>query len=274
MVKSSASRKSKPKKKSVSKKKQVLLDIFKHCESHGDYTFHNDLVGEISKNHGFGNKFDATKADNLSILPDEIRRQNYCIIHLGKGNHRFIKAAQICFHDFEEIDSEEIPWKYRKSALNEIDTSESNILSVGFNQRIIHDFLYDDIVASPKMYGSRRTMSSIRYNIGEEEIQTTKLQMEIDLVTEYLGVVTVFEGKNKFPGDFAVYQLFHPYLYFYNLMQNGEIEVSDINCCYLLRDRGIDGESIIRLYLYTFEDPTKMASIKLIKCGQYKLINR
>ena len=260
--------------KALSKKKLVLLDIFEYCKKQCSYTFDNHLVREISKKHGFGNPFDATKADNLSILPDEIRKQNYCIIHLGKGKHRFIKAAQICFHDFEKINNEEIPWKYRKSVLNEIDTSESNILSVGFNQRIVHDFLYDDIVANPKMYGSRRTKSDLYYKIGEEEIHATKLQMEIDLVTEYLGVVTVFEGKNNFPDNFAVYQLFHPCLYFHDLIKSGKIKVDDINCCYLLRDRNVDGESIIRLYLYTFEDPMKMESIRLIKCSQYKLIKR
>ncbi|SMN02030.1 hypothetical protein SPONN_354 [uncultured Candidatus Thioglobus sp.] len=98
--------------------------------------------------------------------------------------------------------------------------------------------------------------------------------MEIDLVTEYLGVVTVFEGKNNFPDNFAVYQLFHPYLYFHTLKQSGTIKVTDINCCYLLRDRSVDGESIIRLYLYAFDDPMQMASIRLIKCSQYKLIKR
>ncbi|WP_424946475.1 type II restriction enzyme [Candidatus Spongiihabitans sp.] len=258
----------------LSKKKLVLLDIFEHCRKKNSYTFDNDFVGEISKKHEFGNLFDVTKTDNSSILPDEIIKQNYCIIHLGKGKHRFIKAAQICFHDFEKIDNKEIPWKYHKSALNEIDTSESNILSVGFNQRIVHDFLYDDIVANPKMYGSRRTRSDLHYKIGKEEIHTTKLQMEIDLVTEYLGVVTVFEGKNNFPDNFAVYQLFHPYLYFHHLRQIGKIKVEDINCCYLLRNRSVDGESTIRLYLYTFEDPMKMDSIRLIKCSQYKLITR
>ena len=36
------------------------------------------------------------------------------------------------------------------------------------------------------------------------------------------GYVTVFEGKNDFPENFAVYQLFHPYLYYQNLKkQNG-----------------------------------------------------
>lgn len=260
------------KKKTRSVKKEVLLEIFQHYKTSDNPIFDNDLVKSISGKR-FKNHFDVTKTDNLSLLPESIREQGYCVVHLGGGRHAFIKAANDCFHDFEEIPSEEIPWKYRKSALNEIDTSESTILSVGFNQRIVHDFLYDDIVASPKMYGSRRTKITSDYFIGEEKISVEKLQIEMDLVTEYQGVVTVFEGKSGFPENFAVYQLFHPFLYFSQLKTEKEIKIDSINCCYMLRKK-IKRDIVIRLYLYTFSDSSNMESIKLEKCAQYRLIKR
>ena len=257
----------------LSAKKLILSDIFTHCKKAGNYTFDNDVVKEICKRHNFGNPFDATKIDNLSRLPEEIRNSGYCLVHLGNGKHKFVRAISGCFHDFEEIKNDEIPWKYRQSALNETDSSESSILSVGFNQRIVHDFLYDDIVANPKMYGSRRTKISETYKIGSETIRTEKLQLEIDLITEYQGVVTVFEGKNKFPGNFAVYQLFHPFLYFQSLKETSEINITKINCCYLLRDYDSE-ESVLRIYLYEFADARDMSSIRLKKCDQYRLIKR
>ena len=196
------------------------------------------------------------------------------IIHLGGGKHKFVKGIDKGFHKFEPIaDKHTFTWKYRQSILNEFDTSESNILSVGFNQRIIHDFLYDDIVANPKMYGSRRTKTTLRYAIGKEKINAFNLQMEIDLTTEYNGVITVFEGKNNFPENFAVYQLYFPFLYYHNLKETNKLEVKNINCCYLLRKK-IDEKSIIRIYQYTFSNPVDMTSIKLIKNAQYNLIKR
>ena len=87
-------------------------------------------------------------------------------------------------------------------------------MSVASNQRIIHDFLYEDIVAGPKVYSARRTKMNLSYKVGNESIQTENLQMEIDLTMELHGVVTIFEGKNGFPENFAVYQLFHPFKYF------------------------------------------------------------
>lgn len=259
--------------KPVSKKKQVLADVFAHCENANDYTFDNALVKEYCKKHKLGNAFDVTKIDNSSLMPEQIFEKGYCVAHLGNGNHKFIRADEHWFHKFEEIETEEIIWPYRKSVLNETDTSESNILSVGFNQRIIHDFLYEDIVASPKMYGSRRTKISCSYKVGNEELNCKKLQMEIDLTTEHLGVITVFEGKNKFPDNFAVYQIFHPFLHFQRLHDNEVIEAKEINCCYLSRDM-VANESIIRLHLYTFTDKKDIGSLKILKKAQYRLVKR
>ena len=254
-------------------KKTILSELFAYCDKHRKYTFDNDLVKKLCRKHNFRNPFDVTKVDNLSILPEDIRNKGYCIIHIGQGKHRFVQAVSGCFHDFESIKDTEIPWRYRKSALNEIGTSESNILSVGFNQRIIHDFLYEDIVASPKMYGAKRTQADLSYTIGKIKVNATKLQMEIDLTTEYQGVVTVFEGKNNFPQNFSVYQLFHPFLHYQNLKKKKKIAIKEVNCCYLLRK--IHGnESIVRLYLYTFTNANDMSSISLRKCDEYRLIQR
>ncbi len=135
----------------VSQKKLVQQDLFEACQKRGKFVFDNKLVKKMAEKNGFGNPYDATKVDSRSTMAPNVLNRGYCIAHLGKGNHKFIKAARQWFHDFEEIEATTIEWPYRKSALNETDTSESNILSVGFNQRIIHDFLYQDIVASPKM---------------------------------------------------------------------------------------------------------------------------
>lgn len=256
----------------MSKKSLVLTELFNHCLSTNNLVFDNEIVKQLCKEHKFGNPFDVTKLDDTSKFPDILIEKDYFLVHLGEGKHQFVKGIKNGFHKFEKIE-EIIDWPYRKSLLNEFDTSESNILSIGFNQRIIHDFLYQDIVASPKVYNARRTKSSINYFVGKEHIQTKNLQMEIDLTMEYNGEVTIFEGKNKFPNNFAVYQLYAPFLYYQKLKQENQIDISEINCCYLLRNKEKSG-SIIRVYKYTFENIKDMNSIKLLKAKQYNLIQR
>jgi hypothetical protein len=257
----------------MNKKQQVITKLFESCKENNNFIFHNDAVKTISKEVGFGNPFDVTKLDSSEKFPDILTDKNYFIIHLGEGNHMFVKGIDHAFHSFEHIKKkEEFDWEYKKSLLNEFDTSESNILSVGFNQRIVHKFLYSDIIANPKIYNARRTKSSLEFYINKQKIITKNLQMEIDLTAEYNGEVTVFEGKNNFPSNFALYQIYFPYLYYYNLKKNNKLDIKDINCCYLLR-KIEDNKSILKIYQYSFTDPNDMASIKLLKKRQYNLIN-
>jgi len=255
-------------------KQDVITEIFKLCRDRGNFVFDNTLVKQVCKEYGFGNPFDATKLDDTARFPQILLDEDYFILHLGKGRHKFVKGISNGFHVFEKIDSNKIfDWKYRKSILNEFDTSESNILSVASNQRIIHDFLYEDIVANPKIYNARRTKMNISYRVGRQEIIASNLQMEIDLTMELGSMVTVFEGKNGFPKDFAIYQLFHPFKYYSILKKEMKLEVGLITCCYILRKR--EGESsVLKLYNYTFEDENDLNSIKLLKNAQYNLVKR
>lgn len=258
----------------MGKKQDVIKEVFKACKKRGNFVFTNDLVKEISSKHNFKNPFDATKLDDTTKFPPVLLKEDYFILHLGKGRHRFVKGIKNGYHSFEKIPKKHVcDWKYRKSILNEFDTSESNILSVGSNQRIIHDFLYEDIVAAPKVYGSRRTNITVQYRVGREKITADHLQMEIDLTMELQKVVTVFEAKNGFPKNFAIYQLFHPFKYFNSLRKEKKLEVKQITCCYVLRQRRSKG-SILRLYNYTFNDENQMASIRLLNNAEYRLIKR
>ena len=258
----------------MGKKQEVISRLFEICNQENNYYFDNTLVKKVSNEMGFGNPFDVTKVDNSSLLPENVRAADYFIVHNGGGLHKFVKGVEFGYHQFEPIEEGEvIEWKYRQSLLNEFDTSESNILSVASNQRIIHDFLYDDIVASPKVYNARRTKTSFDYYAGNTFIQCRKIQMEIDLTLEYQGVVTVVEGKNGFPNDFAVYQLFHPYKYYDLLKREKSIEIDQITCCYILRKRSQDA-SILRLYNYTFDDINRIESIRLLNKSQYTLLKR
>lgn len=255
-------------------KQDVISALFKECKARNNFIFDNNRVKDLCHKLGFGNPFDVTKVDNSSLLPDEIKKNDYFIIHLGSGRHQFVKGINYGYHKFETIlQSEKRDWQYRQSLLNEFDTSESNILSVVSNQRIINDFLFEDIIATPKIYNARRTKKSFEYNIGDQIIITKNLQMEIDLTFEHQGVVTVIEGKNGFPEDFAVYQLFHPFQYYWTLKQEHELEIKQITCCYILREKNKEN-SVIRIYNYTFDSESNIDSIRLLKKAEYKLIQR
>lgn len=256
------------------KKQKVITEIFKVCKERNNFVFHNDLVKKVCKKYKFGNPFDATKLDNLDKFPDILIKNNYFIIHQGKGYHKFIKGIEKAFHKFETISSKNIIYKeYKKSILNEYDTSESNMLSVGSNLKIFHHFLYENDKVTPKIYFPRRTKTSFEYYFDDEKVVMKNIQMEIDLTMEYNGMVTIFEGKNGLPENFAVYQLFHPFKYFSNIKRENKLPIKQITACYVLRYREND-YSHLRLYNYTFKNENNICSIELLKNAQYNLIGK
>ena len=191
-------------------------------------------------------------------------------MHLGNGRHCFMPIANTWYHEFEKItEDEKVEWIYTPSILNHTDTSESNVISFVNNQKIIYDFLYGRKDISPKMYLPRRSKITTSYLVGNQKIVVKRLQMEMDAIFELDGKIVAVEAKNGFPRDFAVYQLFHPFLDYHQKSVEGIIKgVSEIMGCYLLRDRE---QHSIRLYLYTFPRPHDMMSIRLVKKAEYVL---
>jgi hypothetical protein len=264
----------------MNKKDQVLTEIFKICQKRNNYVFHNDLVKDVSKKVGFGNPFDATKIDNKDKLPQILLDNDSAVIHLGNGKHQFIKGIDKVYHDFEPI-QETLQWTYKKSLLNEYNSSESNILSVANNQRILHHFLFGkdtefdsiDISQRPKTYFPHRTKTSFAYNFGKDLfIELENIQIEIDLTIEFQGTIGVFEGKNGKPDSFAVYQIYHPFLYYYKANQLSELQgkIKEIYGVYVVRTIE-NGLTNLKIWAYTFENPLDITSIKFVKSACYQL---
>ena len=250
-----------------SKKNTVLLDLYQACKEKNNFVFDNNLVKSFCGKHGFGNPFDVTKIDSSKKLPTDFKNK-ISLIHLGNGKHQFVHAN--IYHPFEFPIQEQVEWKYKKSLLNEYNSSESNILSVANNQRILHDFLFGkdlefqnlSIESRPKTYFPHRTKTSFQYLLRKERVAVQNLQLEIDLTIEYKGIVGIFEAKNGKPMDFNICQLYHPFLYY----RNSKLDIKEIQCIYLVRK-----DDSIKLWSYIFKDSSKINSICLKKSKEYIL---
>ena len=267
----------------IGKKNQVITELFRVCRRKNNYIFHNDLVKNICKKVGFGNPFDVTKLDNIKKFPEILIKNNYAILHKGQGKHQFIKGIDKVFHKFEPI-QKKIDWKYKKSLLNQYNSSESNILSVANNQRILHHFIFNqdrefediDIEKRPKTYFPHRTKTSLEYFVGKGiKLQLDSIQIEIDLTIEFQGIIGIFEGKNGRPENFSIYQLYHPFLYYFNANRKTELKgkIKNIFCVYVLREKSKCGD-LLKLWAYTFKKPLDITSIVFIKSAEYKLITQ
>ena len=143
----------------MGKKQEVLDELLTACLQSGNLTFNNEQVRDICRRNGFRNQFDITKLDNRKVMSPLMVERDYFLVHLGKGGrHRFVAGIDRGFHRFENIPENAIvSWPYRRSVLNESNTSESNILSVAANQGILQHFLYGDDPGKVNIYGAHRT---------------------------------------------------------------------------------------------------------------------
>lgn len=264
----------------ASKKHQVLEELFEYCkkrdgENQLSYTFTNEDVKKMSEKIGFGNSFDVTKIDSKEKLPVLLRTEDYGIIHIGKGRHMFVKGIDNLYHSLEPISKEETI-NQQKSIINNFNTSESNILSVCNNYGILYDFLFGkkdfETESKPKTYCQHRTKTNLTYKIQQQKVKLENIQIEIDLTIEYQGNIFIFEAKNGKPKSFAIYQLYHPFLYYHNAKnepQNKEL-IKKIYCIYVVR-KNENNCDFLKFWKYSFDQNDEMNSIKLLDCKQYNI---
>ncbi len=260
----------------MNKKSQVLNALYNHCRERNQWVFHNEYIKDIAKLYNFGNPFDATKIDNSNKLPPIFIENKAVIIHLGDGYHQIINnATHIIFHQFEPIENT-IQWPYQPSILNRTNSSESNILSIANNQRILHNFLFGQdsefsnrpIIERPKTYFPHRTKLNGEYYINDQKITLNGMQLEIDLTLEFAGAVAVFEAKNGKADNFNILQLFLPCLYYHS--KNLE-KIKKIYGVYLVKNI-VNKQTQIKLWQYEFTDPQYCNSITLVKSAIYQLM--
>ena len=87
----------------MSKKHQVIEQLYENCKKRNDFKFHNAEVKEVCEKVGFGNPFDVTKIDDKEKLPKRLIEKDVAITHLGSGYHQFIQGIDDFYHNFESI---------------------------------------------------------------------------------------------------------------------------------------------------------------------------
>jgi hypothetical protein len=276
---------------SSSSKKHTLLDMIvdlcigRDGPNQPFYIFDNAEVKRLSALIGFANHNDATHIDSGQSRSRKMQEEGFSIVHLGtlrhgrsSARHAFVRTTSI-FHEFEDIlESETYEINYRKSPLDEMNTSESNILSLAYNQGIVNRVLYPtELRANPSIYMAHRTRFTPTYHVGGLHLPFGEVQIEVDMTVEHEKHVTVFEAKNwkKNRSDFAIYQLFHPFHYYHKKILESGTDIHSVDCCYLVR-RQLTGShqsgSEIDVRRYTFTDPNDILSITCLSKQRFRLL--
>jgi len=256
-------------------KGRVLSDIWEEIKRRGPPFQFDNLMVKTKTGDQFRNQFDLTKVDRSERLPESLRNDDVFIVHLGGGRHQFVKGISLGYHALE-VPSKEVPWRFKRTILDDFDSGEAGVLSIVFNEQIAQDFLYDNPRAPVKIHLPGRTHraeeNSFSYRVGSTEVSVTSLQIELDFILEDPhGEVAIAEAKRgDIPRDFGVSQIYLPYRKLLRVQERRRtrFRIRPLFVVHFIRP---DGREAIRLYEYAFQDPFDMGSITHVKSSEYVL---
>lgn len=252
----------------VGEKRKVLDEIFQELKKKDPkgniLKFHNNLVKKISSDK-FRNQFDVTKCDTPDLLPKSVVNAGYFIVHLGNGNHVFVKGEG--YHKFEKI-NEIKKWKVKKSVIDDISESEAQSASTAFSNHIIHDFLFADKDIDLTLHTARRARVSYKFKVNGEWLDAQALQIEFDGIYESTDKETIatIEVKNKDNSSFEIRQLF-------SAMKYCEAKIPKnykIRLLFLVRNK-TKKDDVFNLYEYRFKDKDELTSIEFVRAKSYQI---
>jgi hypothetical protein len=256
-----------------SKKRQVVADIFEGLRAVDNtsdvLTFNNDTVKHVTTKYRFRNPFDATKFSTYESLPDCLKQAGFFIVHLGRGNHAFVKGTG--FHTFEPIQQTK-GWKLSDSIVSKLGTSEADTVSTIYNEKIIHDFLFRNPDVNLKIHNSRRSTTTYDFWIGRNQLHADRLQIEMDALFESKDTIATVEVKNIKHANFEIRQIYSTFRYLDRFLREGKIPNNyNIRHLFVIVSKGTR-EKFYCIYEYTFTNWKHMDSITLVKNAQYNVV--
>lgn len=266
-------------------KKEKLAILWRHVRQRPPpYVTDNDEIRRVVPG---GNQFDLTKIDSRRRLPTEMVDDDVCLVHLGNGRHEFINGIDRVYRLFDPSPPPVVRY-FQPGALHQIDrTREAGLLSTLFNERVFHEFLYQDIKTEARVHlPGRKKAGSFAYKIGPStRVEVSRLQVELDFILEATLAerpldVSVAEAKIGSAPDFNVSQLYLPYRFLMS-QQGGATPRFTLRPLFvrqypLRTDASTPGlppgnHQVTSLYEYRFEDPEDLASIRFVGARSYYL---
>ncbi len=242
----------------------LFNELYKKTPGAKVIRFSNEQLKKITQDTAFMNQFDAVKFDSAEKLPDKLKEHGYFIVHLGKGNHAFVKGNG--YHKLEKITNIKSV-KPEGSLIDKTGDSEAGAISYIYNSGIIQDFLG---VERLKVHTARRSRVSFKFKVNGASLYADGQQIEIDGIFETTsGIIIAIEAKNTDNGDFEIRQLFNMEKYFDMLIGEGRLpKDTEVKLLFFVRLRD-KKQNTCKIYEYTFTDKDDLNSIKFVRAAEY-----
>jgi len=204
------------------------------------------------------------KQDSREDRPDVFVKNNLFLLPVKNGYYNIIKGEG--YVDIPEIKKEELVYSSKldfQLDTTKIGDSEMQHLDYAYAASLIRTFTEDpSLVLTIR---GRKYTPEFEFCVGKQLIKVSSVQTEVDAGYEGKNQVVLVEAKNFSATNIIIRQLYYPY------RQWQEHTKKKVVTLFFDKTRGAE---IYSIWQFEFQDPKNYNSIKLVKSGKFRIVEK
>ncbi|GAB4141833.1 MAG: hypothetical protein Fur0024_4130 [Patescibacteria group bacterium] len=204
------------------------------------------------------------KQDSREDRPDIFVKNNLFLLPVKNGYYNIIKGEG--YIDISKITKEEVVYSSKlefQLDTTKIGDSEMQHLDYAYAASLIRTFMEDpSLVLTIR---GRKYTPEFEFYVGKQLIKVSSVQTEVDAGYEGKNQVVLIEAKNFSATNVIIRQLYYPF------RQWQEKTKKKVVTLFFDKERGKDVYSI---WQFEFSDPKNYNSIKLVKSGKFRIVEK
>jgi len=204
------------------------------------------------------------KQDSREDRPDIFIKYNLFLLPVKNGYYNIIKGNG--YVDIPEIKKEIAVYSSKldfQLDTTKIGDSEMQHLDYAYAASLIRTFV-DDASLTLTIRGRKRT-PAFEFYVGKQLIKVSGVQTEVDAGYEGKNQIVLIEAKNFSATNVIIRQLYYPF------RQWQEHTRKKVVTLFFDKTRG---EDVYSIWQFEFTDPKNYNSIKLVKSGKFRIVEK
>ena len=204
------------------------------------------------------------KQDSREDRPDAFVKHNLFLLPVKNGYYSIIKGEG--YIDIPEIKKEVVVYSSKldfQLDTTKIGDSEMQHLDYAYAASLIRTFI-DDASLVLTIRGRKYT-PAFEFNVGKQLIKVSGVQTEVDAGYEGKNQIVLIEAKNFSATNVIIRQLYYPF------RQWQEHTKKKVVTLFFNKARG---EDVYSIWQFEFGDPKNYNSIRLVKSGKFRIIEK
>ena len=204
------------------------------------------------------------KQDRRKDRPDIFQKHNLFLLPVKNGYYNIIKGEG--YVDIPEIEKEVSVYSSKldfRLDTAKIGNSEMQHLDYAYASSLIRTFMNDpSLVLTIR---GRKYTPNFEFRVGKQKIKVSSVQTEVDAGYEGKKQVVLIEAKNFNATNVIIRQLYYPFRQWQEQTRKKVVT--------LFFDKVYD-EDVYSIWQFAFKDPKNYNSIKLVKSGKFRILEK